>query len=233
MKKLLLACLCASLMVLGTWQVSRADLINGSFDASPNFTGWTLGAPANYDVTGAFNSFGSPPFFAVDGDGAFARLASNAGVAMISQQLSVLKGEMLSGFAAFITPEDGSTLPDGSSTNDNAFVNILDTSNNLVSAPLFLDALNTLNYPSFFRDPDSGFGYSMSWQQWTWLAPASATYSLQLGVANVADSLTSFALFDGNSISPVPEPATMFLLGCGLGGLIVFRKRFSIASSLR
>jgi hypothetical protein len=120
----------------------------------------------------------------------------------------MVPGDMLSGWAAF---DAWDYLP----FNDNAYVRISDSSGNQVQP--------------WYKDVSMVGDYNESpWERWSWTATATDTYTLELGIANAEDSiLDSYALFDTNKYTPIPEPSTICLLGGGLFGLlgIVTRNR--------
>jgi hypothetical protein len=179
-----------------------AAFINGGFEAGDT-SGWVLSIPpggtANAVISHAGNSSTySPvegPYFLelkTDGPGSYTTA---------SQTLSMAAGDVVDGWAAF-------DYQDYSPYNDNAFVQIL--SGITVIATPWSQQGN--DHPDYWDGP---------WEAWSWTATANGVYTLQLGVANSMDSIVdSYALFDANVYTPIPEPSTMILLGAGILGLI-------------
>ena len=76
-----------------------------------------------------------------------------------------------------------------------------------------------------------GAGGNSPWMMWTWVVPETSTYYMQYAVRS---QYSTTALFDGESIDypdhrsgnpVVPEPGTMFLLGSGMIGAFIKRRR--------
>jgi hypothetical protein len=126
----------------------------------------------------------------------------------LSQGIAMSAGESLFGLAAF-------DYRDYDPYDDSAYVKILDNLGNEIATPWFE---NGLAHPDFWDGP---------WTSWTWTAASTDTYFVQFGVANMGDNqANSAALFDAvGSTAPVPEPATMLLMGTGIAGLIAARRK--------
>lgn len=211
---------------LATLSASAAfagPLLNGSFESG--FTGWNLvipdgvsqwGCPGGYNPSGCTVGAGSaavdstwqmydaaPLYSAMDGS-SFALLNTAqqstkvlGGIVDItlSQTLSVSAGSMLSGMAFFSTND---SVP-----QDYASVNILSGDGSLVTA--------------WTQTFTGVFDRSKPWQQWSWIAPSSGDYTIQLGVHSRGDN--AYATYAGFDQIRVPEPATLLLLGSGFAGV--------------
>lgn len=186
-------------------------ITNAGFETG-DFTGWTLSAlsaPWAAVVTSR-NGVIPPNLTWNPKEGSyFAQLSSGVATNVyttLSQDFSLEAGQVLTGWAGFDTLEGV-----GSSRavyNDDAYVQILDGGT----------VVSTL-WARFASGGES------NWYQWQWTATGTKTYTLQFGVRNITDNqLNSFALFDAVEATPVPEPASLLLLGSALG-LSALRRR--------
>ena len=218
MKKIVLVLLCTSVVVFGSLQVSRADLFNGGFETG-DFSGWTLSMPSLSlvaDSATLLDPAAGGGYVPMEGD-FLARIFMGEAGATASQQVALIAGTTLSGFAAFQSLDVGPDLGD-----DNAFVNILNANGVLIATPWSAHA-------SSLTANGNDFGFT-PFELWSWVVPTDGLYILQLGIAN-PDGNGSFngqALFDGNLVSnPVPEPSTILLVlgGSGFFGLAALRRK--------
>ncbi len=193
-------------LILRPGGVAEAVISNGGFEAG--LTDWTAFIPSGGSAHAVTTHTGSQgtAYGPIEG-GYFAELKTDGPDSYItlSQTFSISSGLWIEGWAAFDTRDH---LP----YNDNAAVDIFDAAGNFMATPWYLDVL-TLG--------DDGDG---PWEYWSWTAPESGNYTLQLYVVNsLGSGLDSCALFD--AVKVVPEPATMLLFGSGLLGLAFGRKR--------
>ncbi len=189
-----------------------ATVINSGFE-SGDFSGWNLSIPAGATaaVTGNHTSDLGHLYTPVAGNH-FALLKTDGpgNITMISQQVSLLAGESIDGWAAFDAQDYVPYM-------DWAYVQIMDPSGAITATPWFEQIGGTV--PSYADTP---------WTYWTWTAGSTGTYMLTYGVANSGDSgMDSYALFDSGDRGeqPVPEPGTMLLFGVGLCGFAILGKK--------
>jgi hypothetical protein len=125
---------------------------------------------------------------------------------MIDQTLTVDSGTTISGSSFFYNGDP--------TTQDSAWVRILDGSGNVIATP-WLEISGTTG--------SVGFQSTSPWSTWEWVAPSTGTYQLALGVSTKGDNrFSSFGIYDGIR---VPEPSSMALLTLGFGSLLVKQRQ--------
>ena len=189
-----------------TTTANAVSLVNGDFETG-DFSGWNKNIPpgGSAQVVTTHTGYGGSTYTPISGT-YFAELKTDGGgsYTTISQSLTMNMNDELSGWAAF-------DYQDYHPFNDNAYIEIYDSSNNLVATPWSVYGNDVPNY------------WDGPWTKWSWTAPMGDTYTILFGVANDQDSWEdSYALFDDVKLSsPIPEPNTIILLSAGFLFLIL------------
>lgn len=106
------------------------------------------------------------------------------------------------------------------------------------TTPVAINNVNNGSYPAYYNDNDpndTSVPFAFEYDGFTDVFQASFTglnvgqsYTVKLAIADAGDHILDSGVFlKGSSFSnePIPEPATMLLMGTGLSGLIAVRRR--------
>ena len=172
--------------------VNEDLLINGGFEAG-DFTGWQVYLPVggtatietSYLADEGNGSYVGPTYGPQEGTKlAVLKTDGPGSTTTVSQAVAVPSGAKFKGWAVLDSQD---YLP----YNDSASVRILDSFGNVVATPWYSDTNALGNYGE------------TPWTQWQWTALSAGTYTIELGIVNVGDSvLDSKALFDANVVMP-------------------------------
>jgi hypothetical protein len=185
-------------------QFASADLINGGFETnSYNSTG-------EYTIPGWTINARDFSRYGIGGTGSspspkegsyFAYLTGDVSSwTTISQTFVMNSGDILSGYAYYYKQNE----------NDSVYVRIFDGNTQV-------DEVWT------------GTSASSGWENWTFTAPSTKSYTLVLGITEPSiQTMHGAVSFDGITLTsaPVPIPPTVWLLGAGLVGLAGMRRKF-------
>lgn len=201
MKKTLSTIFAASVL-MSQMPVAFATLSNPGFESG--LTGWTVAPGVNASVVTS-HSGNDSTYGPIEGSYFLTIMAGSTDEwQTVTQLFTIQANQALHGWAAF-------DWRDYSPYLDGMRIRILDDNGAEVATPLYRDGSGQPNY------------WDGPWTQWSWTAPASGSYFLELGVRNTLDNaLPSFGLFDAHR---VPEPFSLALIGIGLAGLAVLRCR--------
>lgn len=177
-----------------------AAQVNPGFENG--LTGWTTNYAAGVGTSSSLGGF--TPVTGTSFGYAYGGAGTNVATTL-SQSFTLGAGDTLSGSVGFIGF-------DGGFFNDDAYLSVNGTN-------LFFTDNNTL-----------GYGVSTGWTPFSFVAPTSGAYLLQLGSRNVVDNtVNSLAVLDNIQIAAapaLPEPATwaMLILGIGAAGASLRRR---------
>lgn len=209
MKKLLLTCVCVMSLAFGLSGIAGANSItNGGFETG-DFTGWTTSVPGSgvamvQTTTASFNAIDNslPDDYGPTEGTYFAELIAKA---TMKQSLSWNSGDTITFDWAFLAFD---ALPFG---NDKGVFRIKDTAN--ADTTTFTLA----SVQSVGNNQDTG------WQSFSHIFTTAGSGEIVFRSLNVPDDdifeFASSLLVDNVNMEPVPEPATVALLGIGILGL--------------
>jgi hypothetical protein len=128
----------------------------------------------------------------------------------IQQTFTASAGDTVSFGLNFFTAEPSVWWP---SYTDFAFVSIVPVG--------FVSVEASTLAPPLLASSITGFSFESGYQPFSYTVAASASYMLTIGVMNEGDSDYS----SGVLVDAVPEPGTLLLLGSGITGLAMRRRR--------
>ncbi len=186
-------------LVLSTSGLANAGLINGGFEN--DLAGWTFNSSSSTSVVSNHENL-----LPTEGDYFLKLIGDTSGGAnnvnnTVSQTFNLNSGGTIQGFASF-------DWNDYSPFYDYAAVEIYN-SNDILLNVLWTET--GFGLPNYANTP---------WSEWSFTADNSGEYTIVFSSSNTEDSInSSIALFDGASITSVPEPSTLAIFALGIMGL--------------
>jgi hypothetical protein len=196
----------ALILVFGMTGFASAALTNGGFE-SGDFTGWTVITPPGAVSAVVTGALGQTPIegtyfggITSDGPGSYS---------VLKQTVLMDAGDTLSGYVSVYDGEYNAPC----------------CANDIVKLEITASAGYVFATPFSFQSVDNTTGSLIDWTYWEYTAGWYGNVVLKLSVTNGGDDLyETAALLDGVTHS-VPEPATLLLIGSGLFGLALLRRR--------
>lgn len=203
--------LVASLLIAAG--AAQAAPVNTGFESN-SLTGWTtylVSGQAQVVSSHTTNYGGTITYTPVEGQYFLAIASGTVNVwQTASQSFTLQAGDQLSGMAAF-------NWGDYNPYFDGVMVEILDAAGGVAALPFSMDGNGKAS------------GFNGSWTAWNFTAASAGTYTVVYGARNTGDSggpEQTYGYFDATKVTAkVPEPMTLGLVGLGLLGAGIARRR--------